>query len=81
MPVDAPFAFDRRSFLISPLAAVVATTDFASGRNGRTVYTGDVIHGKKVVSALDISDLEPGRKHFCIFRVSSRQPDIIGMSP
>ena len=33
-----------------------------------TVYTGDVIQGKKVVSALDVDDLEPGRKHFLYFQ-------------
>jgi uncharacterized protein len=32
-----------------------------------TVYTGDVIHGKKVISALDVRDLEPG-KHFFYFQ-------------
>lgn len=68
MPVDAPFTFDRRSFLISPLAAVVATTDVAKAPAGSTVYTGDVIMGKKVVSALDISDLEPGQKHSLYFQ-------------
>lgn len=68
MPVDAPFTFDRRSFLISPLAAVVATTDIASAASGSTVYTGDVIMGKKVVSTLDIGDLEPGRKHYLYFQ-------------
>lgn len=30
-----------------------------------TVYTGDVIGGKKVISALDASDLDPGRHLFC----------------
>jgi predicted deacylase len=68
MPVDAPFTFDRRSFLISPLAAVVARTDVAKAAAGSTVYTGDVITGKKVVSALDISDLEPGQKHYLYFQ-------------
>jgi len=29
----------------------------------RTVYTGDVIQGKKVISALDVNDLERGKKH------------------
>jgi predicted deacylase len=33
-----------------------------------TVYTGDTIQGKKVVSALDINDLEPGRKHLLYFQ-------------
>ncbi|GGC81104.1 M14 family metallopeptidase [Chelatococcus reniformis] len=32
-----------------------------------TVYTGDVIQGKKVVSALDVGDLPPG-KHYFYFR-------------
>src|SRR5262252_661573 len=29
----------------------------------RTVYTGDVIQGKKVITALDVNDLERGKKH------------------
>lgn len=33
-----------------------------------TVYTGDVIQGKKVVSALVVDDLEPGRKHLLYFQ-------------
>jgi uncharacterized protein len=32
-----------------------------------TVYTGDVIQGKKVISTLDVSDLEPG-KHLFYFQ-------------
>jgi hypothetical protein len=32
-----------------------------------TVYTGDVIQGKKVISALDVNDLEPG-KHLLYFQ-------------
>ena len=32
-----------------------------------TVYTGDVIQGKKVISALDVNDLEPG-KHLFYFQ-------------
>lgn len=42
--------------------------DAASGASRRTLYTGDVIDGKKVVSALDVNDLEPGRKHLLYFR-------------
>ena len=42
--------------------------DAASGAPQGTVYTGDVIQGKKVVSALDINDLEPGKKHFLYFQ-------------
>lgn len=33
-----------------------------------TVYTGDTIQGKKVVSALDVNDLEPGQKHLLYFQ-------------
>lgn len=40
----------------------------ASGTPSATVYTGDVIQGKKVVSALDINELEPGKKHFLYFQ-------------
>ena len=40
--------------------------DAASGQG--TVYTGDVIQGKKVVSALDVNDLEPGHKHLLYFQ-------------
>src|SRR5262245_57588249 len=32
-----------------------------------TVYTGDVIQGKKVISALDVNDLERGKKHGFVF--------------
>jgi predicted deacylase len=34
----------------------------------RTVYTGDVINGKKVVSSLNTNDLEPGRTHRLYFQ-------------
>jgi uncharacterized protein len=40
----------------------------AQGAPRATVYTGDVIEGKKVVSALDVNDLEPGQKHFLYFQ-------------
>jgi predicted deacylase len=33
----------------------------------KTVYTGDVIHGKKVIRALDVNDLERGKKHALYF--------------
>ena len=41
----------------------------ASGVPQRTVYTGDVIQGKKVISALDVKDLERGRSTRSILRV------------
>jgi uncharacterized protein len=39
----------------------------APGPPQRTVYTGDVIQGKKVLSALDVNDLERGKKHAFYF--------------
>src|SRR6516165_5729310 len=39
------------------------------GAPQRTVYTGDVIQGKKVISALDVNDLERGKKHAFYFEV------------
>jgi predicted deacylase len=39
----------------------------AQGAPRGTVYTGDVIQGKKVISALDVNDLEPG-KHLFYFQ-------------
>lgn len=40
----------------------------ASSSSGGTVYTGDVIGGKKVVSSLDVADLEAGQKHVLYFQ-------------
>lgn len=54
----------------SPASAQASPTS-ASGparTASATVYTGDVIQGKKVVSALDVDDLEPGRKHLLYFQ-------------
>ena len=76
-------SLDRRDFMISSVAAVAgasaALAAAASTANaedaaaqtaasGGTVYTGDVIQGKKVVSALDVDDLEAGKKHFLYFQ-------------
>jgi predicted deacylase len=33
-----------------------------------TVYTGDTITGKRVISELDVNDLEPGKKHHFLFQ-------------
>ena len=75
--------FDRRDFLKASIAAVGASTVLAAtagaasaedtpapanDASGGTVYTGDVIEGKKVVSTLDVADLEPGKKHFLYFQ-------------
>src|SRR5262245_14802820 len=45
-----------------------ATGDAASSAPQGTVYTGDVIDGKEVVSALDVNDLAPGQMHLLYFQ-------------
>jgi predicted deacylase len=69
---------DRRDFMLAsvgalgaaatlmagPAQAQDATTQRAASGAGGTVFTGDIIDGKQVISALDISDLEPGRHNF-----------------
>jgi uncharacterized protein len=46
-----------------------ANAPVAGGRQGTgTVYTGDVIQGKKVISALDVGDLERGKTHKFYFQ-------------
>ncbi|TCK30379.1 hypothetical protein EV667_0467 [Ancylobacter aquaticus] len=55
----------------APSANAQSTVDAAGPSPGvaaATVYTGDVIQGKKVVSALDVNDLEPGKKHHLYFQ-------------
>ncbi len=74
---------DRREFLIASAATAGASATIAgasgtanaeaaatasSGTSSGTVYTGDTIEGKKVVSALDVGDLAPGMKHFLYFQ-------------
>jgi len=74
---------DRRDLIVSSLATVGALAAVAvksSAANAQdaatttanpasgTVYTGDTIEGKKVVSALDVNDLEPGKKHLLYFQ-------------
>jgi len=73
---------NRRDFLITTIAtagataALVVPTGAAAAEaaapvaspGAGTVYTGDTIQGKKVVSALDVNDLEPGKKHFLYFQ-------------
>jgi predicted deacylase len=62
---------DRRSFLVAPLAAAAVVADAgqaAAATIGNTVFTGDVVNGKRVVSTLDIADLEPGQKHLLYFQ-------------
>lgn len=70
---------DRRHFMTAAIgasAALAANTDPANAQGAGqvatasrgTVYTGDTIDGKKVVSALNIEDLEPGKKHLFYFQ-------------
>jgi uncharacterized protein len=66
---------DRRHFIVTAIgasAALAANTDPANAQGATpsrgTVYTGDVIDGKKVISALNIDDLESGKKHLLYFR-------------
>ncbi|MGF6967625.1 hypothetical protein OKW43_004653 [Paraburkholderia sp. WC7.3g] len=40
----------------------------ATGARQRTLYTGDVIDGKKVINALDVDDLPRGAKHMFYFQ-------------
>jgi hypothetical protein len=42
--------------------------DAASGAPRGTLYTGDSVDGKKVVSKLDVNDLEPGQKRLLYFQ-------------
>ncbi len=67
---------NRRRFMAAAIGAPAALSAGAEANGaaraaaapGRTAYTGDVIDGKKVVSFLDVEDLEPGRKHLLYFR-------------
>jgi len=52
----------------SALLASLALLTIASAAEAATVYTGDVIQGKRVISALDVNDLEPGKKHSFYFQ-------------
>jgi predicted deacylase len=74
---------DRRDFMIASIAtagasaALAITAEAANAQSAATisanpasgtVYTGDTIQAKKVVSALDVNDLEPGKKHLLYFQ-------------
>ena len=48
--------------------AATSAPSAAPAASSATVFTGDTIQGKKVVSALDVNDLEAGRKHFLYFQ-------------
>ena len=71
---------DRRGFISAAIGASAALTTSmmpASAETGTatpvpaaggTAYTGDMIAGKPVVTALDVEDLEPGQKHLLYFQ-------------
>lgn len=74
---------DRRELLTASIATAGASAALAFAaqsanaqapasqsvpRASGTVYTGDTIRGKRVVSALDVNDLEPGKKHLLYFQ-------------
>src|ERR1700751_5915701 len=67
---------DRRDFMVTAIGASAALAadsgaqgaDQTNTASRGTVYTGDVIDGKKVISALNIDDLEPGKKHLFYFQ-------------
>ena len=84
MPDEPKGGLARRDFMIASLATVGASVALAASSKDvnaqepaaspadpatqGTVYIGDVIQGKKVISALDVNDLEPGRKHAFYFQ-------------
>ena len=68
-------SLNRRHFIATAIgasAALAANTDNAQSQAATasrgTIYTGDVIDGKKVISALNIEDLELGKKHSFYFQ-------------
>ncbi|MGE3872266.1 MAG: succinylglutamate desuccinylase/aspartoacylase family protein [Parvibaculaceae bacterium] len=68
----------RRDFLLATVggaaASIALASDHAAAQTataklpGGTVYTGDSVDGKPVVSTLGVADLEPGKFHRLYFR-------------
>jgi len=83
MTIERTENLDRRDFMVVSAATVgaamaltaeqaraqstVAPSATSPASGAGTVYTGDIIDGKRVISALDVSDLAPG-KHSFYFR-------------
>lgn len=71
-------SFDRRDFMLatvgSAAASIALASDHAAAQTaatklpGGTVYAGDTMDGKPVVSTLGVADLEPGKLHRLYFR-------------
>jgi hypothetical protein len=84
MSDDEEHGVDRREFMVSAIGAsaalaanagavtaqgaTISSTDQAATASQGTVNTGDIINGKKVISALNFDDLEPGKKHLLYFQ-------------
>ena len=83
---QGPDSLNRRHFIVTAIggsAALAAASAPPSTRAATvsrgTAFTGDTIDGKKVVSALDVNDLEPGKKHLLYFQGVQCPPDSTGM--
>lgn len=71
-------SLDRRDFMLAAVggaaASIALASDHAAAQTaaaklpGGTVYTGDTVDGKPVVSTLGVADLEPGKLHRLYFR-------------
>jgi uncharacterized protein len=68
-------SLNRRDFMVTAIgasAALAANADPAATRaetiSRGTTFTGDTIGGKKIISALDVDDLELGKKHLFYFQ-------------
>ena len=69
---------DRRDFMLATalgaVASITLSSDHAAAQTaaaklpGGTVYTGNIVDGKPVVSTLGVADLEPGKIHRLYFR-------------
>lgn len=80
MTIESAERLDRRDFMIASAATVGAAVALKAeqaraqsaagplaaspGGQSGTAYTGDIIDGKRVISALDVSDLAPGKHSF-----------------
>ena len=77
MPESSNGGLERRDFLIGSLATAGASAALSAAASvakaqgakpaaasGGTVFTGDTLQGKPVISALNLEDLEPGRHRF-----------------
>ena len=90
-----PNKIDRRDFVTGSITAVGASA-IVAGEAGAatpqedtktraselgTVYTSEVVQGKKVVSRLNVADLESGKKHFLYFQGETARCPPIAPTP